>query len=81
MVEISDANQNIEKKNEKKKAVRSYLQAAFLFPDQKDRPKAFYLAIVLLKEMNDPRWKNLETTLKKRYPDSEYSKKLPALSK
>ena len=64
------------KQGEKKKAVRCYLQAAYLFPEQKERPRAFYQAIILLKEMKDPRWKNLETTLKKRYPDSEYSRKL-----
>lgn len=65
-----------EKMNEKKKAVRYYLQAAFLFPEHRERPKALYQAIVLLREMKDPRSKNLETMLKKRYPDSEYSKKL-----
>lgn len=60
----------------KKKAVRCYLQAVFLFTTHPDRPVVLYKAANLLKEMKDDRWKNLAEMLKKKYPDSEYSKKI-----
>jgi hypothetical protein len=62
--------------NDRKKAVRYYLQAAYLFPDIPERPAAFYHAVILLKELKDKRWKNLANILEKKYPDSEYTRKL-----
>ena len=63
-------------RKEQKKAVRYYLQAAYLFPEDAERPLAFYHAAVILKELKDPRWKNFAEILKRNYPESQYTKKL-----
>lgn len=62
--------------NDKKKAVREYLQACFLVTDHPRIPELLYRVTILLKEMKDNRWKQFAAILKKQYPNSQYAKKI-----
>lgn len=62
--------------NDKKKAVRNYLQACYLVLEHKRRPELLYKVTILLKEMKDNRWKQFAAILKKQYPNSQYAKKI-----
>ena len=62
--------------NDKKKAVREYLQACFLVTDHPRIPELLYRVTILLKGMKDKRWMQFSDILKKQYPNSEYAKKL-----
>ena len=62
--------------NDKKKAVREYLQACYLVTDHKRVPALLYRTAILLRGLDDKRWIQFSDMLKKRYPNSEYAKKL-----
>ena len=62
--------------NDKKKAVREYLQACYLITKHKRIPAVLYKATILLRELDDKRWMQFADMLKKQYPNSEYAKKL-----